>query len=408
MYSLHLSHLKKTQIASLVAVSIAAWLIVVGCGNFLPTRPLVQINGKDCVTYDPQTDYFPVKAKLNYAQGFQVSYHQHYKVVTVNRPYKSAESPIQYVLVQCGTPVPAGFSKQQVILIPVRSVIALSTTHLPHLERLELLDRLVGVANANLVYSPQIQARLKQKQIQEVSRNDRLDYEQIIQLQPDLITTFAIGNSQTDTHPKLKELGLQVVINAEYLEESPLGQAEWLKFTALFFNREAQAEQEFQRIAERYQQIAQLAGQVMRRPTVITGSHQRGTWYIAGGRSHVAQLLAAAGANYIFQADNSLGSIPLSFEAVFARGRTADVWLVNTPNWVTLEDVTADDPRYRAFLAFQKRQVFNNNRRVSAGGGNDYWESGILNPDLVLADLVKILHPELLPEHELVYFQKLE
>jgi iron complex transport system substrate-binding protein len=197
-----------------------------------------------------------------------------------------------------------------------------------------------------------------------------------------------------------------VAINAEYMEDTPLGRSEWLKFTALFFNKEEEAEKIFAKIAKKYEDIATKAKAVKNRPTVFLGFNFKGTWYTPGGNSYVAKYLADAGANYLWSEDKSSGSLPISFEAVFERAANADYWLNLRQSWNSLKDVVTEDNRYGDFHAFKKGNLYNNNARLSANGGNDYWQSGISNPDVVLSDLIKIFHPEILPNYNLFYYQK--
>lgn len=362
-----------------------------------------------CVdTYDPAVDYFPDKVKLRYAQGFAVSYHNHYKVVTVVNPWREATTQFQYVLVQCGTPVPEGFEQAQVVEIPVQRIVVLSTTHLSHLERLDALDTLVGVDRFDHITTEAVRQKIGQGELTEVGNDSTLNIESILALQPDLVTTFGLGNPETDTHPKLLELGVPTAVLAEYLETTPLGQTEWLKFTALFLNRETQAQDKFEAIAQDYEQLVALAKTAVDRPTVLVGFSYNGTWYVPGGNSFAAQFLKDAGANYVWSDTDTQGSIPLSFESVFAQAATVDYWLNVSQDWRTLDDAIADDERYGTFQPWQTGQVFNNDARVNPQGGNDYWESGVLNPHVILADLIKLFHPDLLPEHELFYYRQLE
>ena len=358
--------------------------------------------------YDPNIDYFPVKATINYATGFDVEYHQHYKTVTVKNPWRNANQSFQYVLVQCGAPVPENFTDSQVITIPVNSVVALSTTHLPHFAKLGLVDKLLGVRDFKQVNTPEVVERIKTGQLTEVGRNNNLNVENILALNPDLITTFAVGNSQTDNYPQLLEAGLKVAINAEYMENSPLGRSEWMKFTALFFNAEAKAEKIFNEIAEKYEAIAAKTKSLNNRPTVFVGFDRRGTWFMPGGNSYVAQYLADAGANYLWQDDDSSGSLPLSFEVILERAANAEYWLNFSQAWRTIQDILNADSRYGLFQALQTGNLYNNDARLNEHQGNDYWESGISNPDIVLADLIKIFHPEILPNHELFYYRQVK
>ncbi|WP_421659464.1 ABC transporter substrate-binding protein [Leptothermofonsia sp. ETS-13] len=341
------------------------------------------------------------------AQGFTVDYHKHYKIVSVNHPWKDARTRFQYILVQCGTPTPEGFKPEQVIQIPVRSVVTLSTTHFVPLQQLGVLDRLIGISNFKDVTTPAVNEKVRKNQLAEVGNAGGLKLEKILELAPDLVTTFGTGNPQTDAHPKLLEAGIKVAIVAEYMESTPLGRAEWMKFLALFFNREAEAERSFAEVRQRYQAIAAKAKTVNRRPTVFSGFERKGTWYVPGGNSYVAKFLADAGANYLWSDDRSPGSLQLTFEQVYDRAAQAQYWIINAPSVKTRADLLAIDPRYQGFAALITNNVFSPTAKVNPQGGNDYWQSGIANPDVILADLVKIFHPELVPGHQFVYYRQL-
>lgn len=370
----------------------------------LPTTNLTE----GCVTdYDPEIDYFPEKVSLSDSVGWTIEYFNNYKVITVLNPWRDADVQFRYVLVQCGTPPPDDVGDALVIEVPVKSVVAMSTTQLPHLSELGLLDKLVGVDSFLYINNPDVRKKIDAGELVEIGGGGQVNVEQALDLQPDLIMTYGVGNPEFDAHPKLLEAGLKVVLNSEYMETSPLGRAEWIKFTAAFFNREAKATEVYDTIARRYKEMAAKARNVPNKPTVFTGTPFRGTWFMPGGRSYVAQLLADAGATYLWADDTSTGSQPLSFEQVFERARDAEFWL-NPGTWKSLADGKAEDERFTQFAAFQKGNVFNNNKRLNENGGNDYWESGVTNPHLVLADLIRIFHPDLLPDHELYFYQKLE
>ncbi|MEH1833645.1 MAG: ABC transporter substrate-binding protein [Nostoc sp.] len=367
-----------------------------------------QTTNNGCVqNYDLNTDYFPKKIKITHATGLIVEYHKHYKVVTIKNPWQNAKTTFQYVLVQCGTPTPQGFNQTQVITVPIKSIVSLSTTHLPHLVKLGVVDKLIGISNSKQVNTPDVIERIKAGKVAQIGNNSNVDIEKLLELNPDLVTTFGTGNSQTDSYAKLTEAGLKVGINAEYMEDTPLGQSEWLKFTALFFNKELQAENVFKEITYKYEQVAQKAKFVKNHPTVFLGFNFKGTWYMPGGKSYVAKYLADAGANYLWNDDKSSGSLPLSFEVVLSRATNADYWLNFSQSCQNLKDLVAEDNRYADFKAVKTGNLYNNNARVNVNGGNDYWESGNSNPDIVLSDLIKILHSEILPNHQLFFYRKL-
>lgn len=357
--------------------------------------------------YRPGVDYFPNKASLEYAEGLTVEYFDNYKVISVLNPWRNADVTFRYVLVQCGTPAPAGFDDALLVEVPVNSIVAMETTTLPHLVALGVEGRLVGVGDFAYVNTPEVRAMIDAGEVTEVGSGPGVNVERLLNLEPELIITSGLGDPQNDAHPKLLEAGLTVAIDASHMESSPLGRAEWVKFIAAFFNQEALAETGFVATATQYNDLAARAGNVAERPTVFMNAPFQGTWYVPGGNSYQAQLLRDAGADYLWADDPEVGGAPLSFETVIDRAAGADFW-INTGTWSSLDEALAADERFATFAAVQNRNVYNNNARLNASGGNDYWERGVANPHLVLADLIAIFHPDLLPDHERSFYRRLE
>jgi iron complex transport system substrate-binding protein len=360
-----------------------------------------------CVTdYDESVDYFPHKAEVQYAEGFTVEYHNNYKVVELI-PWVGAEETFIYVLVQCGTPAPEAIEADAVIEVPVDSMVSLSTTFLPHMEAQGVLDRLVGVDSLMFTSNEAVLARANE--IAEVGGEfTGLNTEILLETQPDLIMVqqFSSAGTALDT---IQSTGLQVVLNADFADTSPLGQAEWGKYIALYFNTEAEANAAFDTVATEYETLAELTADIAEedRPTVIAASPFQGSWFMPAGDSYLAQMIADAGGNFVF-ADEAGTSISLSFETVLEEGSAADYWVNFNQFWLTTDDMLADDPRYAEFASFQSGNLWNNNLRVNGNGGNDYFEAGVANPHLLLADLIAIFHPDLLPDHEFQFYQPLE
>lgn len=361
-----------------------------------------------CVeNYHSNFDYFPNKIKLDYATGWTVEYFNNYKVIEVVRPWQDARRTFQYLLFQCGTPIPEGYDQAQVIEVPVKTIATMSTTYLPHLDKLGLLDGLVAVDDFDYINTPAVRRMIEWGQLAEIGSGPSVNVEMMLDLNPDVVMTYGSGRPEFDAYPKLLEARLDVALNSEHMETSPLGRAEWLKFTAMFFNREADAEKIFANTAARYEELAAKARSLEPKPTVLTGTDYNGVWAVPGGQSFVAAYLADAGAAYLWAGDETTGSQPLDFETVYERAAQADYWL-NPGTWSSTAEALAADERYANFAALQNGRIYNNNARLNEQGGNDYWESGMTNPDVVLADLIKIFHPKLLPEHQLVYYRQLE
>lgn len=362
-----------------------------------------------CVeNYDPAVDYFPAKVTAKYAT-FEVEYFNNYKVVTVNDPWLGANQSFTYVLVQCGTPAPDGFADTPVIEVPIDSIVSLSTTYLPQLEQLGLLDKLVAVDSGDWTTTEAVRAAVAAGDVAVVGSGTTINIEQLLDLEPGLIMAYSIGMPEYDTFPVVEEAGLPVVLNGDFVENNPLGRTEWIKYMALFFNAEEKAQAVFDEIEAEYTAVAALAAASADRPTVFLSSVYDGTWWMAGASSYMAQLIADAGGDYLWADSGSVGSSPVDFEAVLERAAAADFW-INPDNsfWFSVDDVLASDERYAEFAAVNNGNLYNNNAIVNENGGNAFYEAGAANPHIVLKDLVKIFHPDLLPDHELVYYRQVE
>ena len=344
---------------------------------------------------------------IDYARNFTLEYKEGYKLLTVLLPWAGATEPIQYALVPKGQADPGGIDDALIVHTPVESFVSLSTTYLPFLEQIDELSSLLAVDSGAYIYNPEVKNLLKAGTVAEVSSGAVINIESLIDLNPDLIMTSASGFAEYDSHPQLLEAGLKVVINSDYLEQDPLGRAEWGKFIAAFFEKEAEADRLFDEMVARYQQTKTITSNLSARVTVFTNTAYEGTWYMPGGESYIAILLADAGADYLFKDIEGSGAQPLDFEVVLERAKDADYW-INVGALNELSALAAMDARYADFKAYQEGKVYTYSKRMNASGAVDYFESGAAAPDVILMDLIKAFYPDLLPEHEFFYYQALQ
>lgn len=344
---------------------------------------------------------------IDYARNFTLEYKEGYKLLTVLLPWAGATEPIRYALVPKGQAEPSGIDDALIVHTPVESFVSLSTTYLPFLEQIDELSSLLAVDSGAYIYNPEVQNLLKAGTVAEVGSGAVINIESLIDLNPDLIMTSASGFAEYDSHPQLLEAGLKVVINSDYLEQDPLGRAEWGKFIAAFFEKEAEADRLFDEMVARYQQTKTITSNLSARVTVFTNTAYEGTWYMPGGESYIAILLADAGADYLFKDIEGSGAQPLDFEVVLERAKDADYW-INVGALNELSALAAMDARYADFKAFQEGKVYTYSKRMNASGAVDYFESGAAAPDVILMDLIKAFYPDLLPEHEFFYYQALQ
>lgn len=373
------------------------------------TRPVATSNPQGCVSADSTGDLFPEKATLDEASAFTIRYAGTYKVVTVTAPWRGATVTPMYVLVQCGTKPPAldgDLKGATVIEIPVRRLSLMATAQGAMAGVVGVTDRVVAVDEPNNYSTPGIVSRVKDGSIRRSGYSGSANLEALVASKPDVVWANGSG-SATDGLDKMRQAGLPVVVFSDNMEKTPLGRAEWVKFLAALTNTEGVANREWSAWAGAYRALASRVARAGGRPGVISGSMFQGTWFMPGGRSFPAQLFRDAGASYAWSSDQTTGSMMLDFETVFERAYEAQYWINAGFSWSTLRDARAEDSRYARLLPFQAANAFANDARINTTGGNDFFETAAVRPDLVLADLVSIFHPEVLPNHELVFYRRL-
>ena len=376
-----------------------------------PTAKTTVATAPRCVRgYRKTIDYFPVKAKLVAAKNLTITYARNYKVATILKPFPGAPKPATYVLVQCGTPVPklvGELAGATVIKVPITSAAIMSTTVAPAFDALGVADRIVGVDDPNNYSTASVVERVKNGKAKTVGNNSKANLELLASLKPSVVVASSSGDDTADGFTKMREVGLNIVYEGSWLEEDALGRSEWVKLIGALTNTEQRAETQFAGWLAHYRDLAAKAAATTARPKVISGSMYQGTWYMPGGKSYVAQLLHDAGASYPWSTDTSTGSLPLDFEAVLAKGQDAAVWVNAGYLWADLDAATKEDPRYAKLAAFASGEVYGNDLRVNATGGNDFYETAVLRPDQVLEDLIAILHPEISTGYQQRYYRRI-
>lgn len=345
-------------------------------------------------------------ADIQYAERFDVKYQDGIKMITIDQPWQGSKEPIQYLLYTDS--IPSKYLKDPSLVkikTPVKTIVSNLTTQLALMSELGVANRLIGFAQTQFIYSPAILESVENGTVKEVGPDGSLDIESILDLNPDIVLAFSSGTENRQLE-KLKELGINVVMNAGYMETSLLGRFEWIKFLGHLTGTEARATEVFDQKVQVYDSLMQLVKD-RPQPTVITGTLYGGTWYMPAGKNYGANITAAAGGDYLWKEDQSTGWLSLDFESVFERGYNADYW-IGVASYTSLDQLKQADDRYAEFEAFKKGNVYSYMARVNDAGANDYFESGNVNPEKLLADHIKILHPELLPDYELYYYMKLE
>lgn len=342
---------------------------------------------------------------IKYATGFKVHALGNSKLVEVSYPFQGARSGYSYLLVPKGQIPPAHDPDARVIYTPLESIVCTSTTHIPLLDYLGETEKLIGFPTTDYISSQKMRARIAEGKIMELGVDKGLNLERLALLKPGVVMGYTMS-SDYGQFKKMEALGIPVVINGEYLEQHPLGRAEWIKFMALFFNREKEADSVFSMIEKNYNQTKDALGQNPDKPTVLSGVVYGDAWFLPAGENYAAKLFRDAGCQYLWEEAPGNGFLEVSFESVYERAHTASLW-IGTGTFRNLDEIRSADVRYTRFDAFGKKNVYNYDARMGETGGNEFLELGYLRPDLILMDLVKIAHPELLPDHTLFFHRRL-
>lgn len=294
------------------------------------------------------------------------------------------------------------------ITVPVKKVACLSTSHIGFLSALGLENSIEGTLNPEFTYSPILHNKYKTGHLQSLGGAE-INFEKLIELDVDLVFASVYDAAGMKKVDRIRDLGIDVVLVSEFMEEKPLQKAEWIKFFSAFYPQDVQerADSIYREIEENYRKTASLLTDIADKPSVMTGLPWGGAWFVPGGNSFQSAFIDGAGAEYIFNENKETNSFVVDFELMLQKAMNVDYW-INVGDAESLEEIKAMDQRFSYFKAFDKGMVYNNNARKNESGGNDYWESGVVRPDIVLKDLIKIFHPELLPKHQLFYYQQLE
>ncbi len=346
------------------------------------------------------------QVEINHAKGFSINVYDGYKVITLKEPWPDTDIEFKYALIEEQGSLPEDVTFDAVVEVPIKNIVVTSTTHIPSLEMLGETNSLVGFPNLSYVSSEETRTQIDKDKIQELGKNESINTEVLIDLNPDLVVTFAVeGNNKTVS--TIQKTGIPVFYNSDWTEKSPLGKAEWIKFFGVLFNKEQKADSIFREIETEYLSAKKKAAAVSVSPTVLSGAMYKDVWYLPNGESWAAQFIKDANGTFLWEDTKGTGSLSLNLEAVLEKGKNADFW-IGPGQFSSKQQLKDAHSVYTEFLAYQNNNIYTNTTLVGETGGVVYYELAPNRPDIVLKDIIKILHPEVLPEHELYFFSKLK
>ncbi|PCJ93415.1 MAG: ABC transporter substrate-binding protein [Flavobacteriaceae bacterium] len=349
-------------------------------------------------------------ANITYAKGFSIEKSSSgITIIKVTSPWPNANKVYTYALIPRNKLASITLNINEydaIVTVPITKLVATSTTHVPALESLGVIHTLVGFPGTDYISSKETRKRIGAGFIKELGNNESINTEMAIAIQPDVVVGFGIDN-QNAIYETIQNANIPVVYNGDWTEETPLGKAEWIKFFAPFFQLEKKADSIFKGIEASYLEAKTLAQNAETKPTVLSGAMFKDVWYVPGGKSWASQFLIDANSTYLWKDTKETGSLSLSIETVLNIGQRAEYW-VSPSQYTSYDALVKDNQHYGQFDAYKNKKIYTFAKTVGETGGLLYYELGPNRPDLVLKDLIHILHPEILPNHQLFFFTPLE
>ncbi len=362
---------------------------------------ILSCNNKYKYNLDKSTEVKIIKSKSpKYAKGFKIDYYKNYKKITVFNPWNNNKIFWEYFIYYNDTSkLPKNKNSRFYMHIPKKSIV-LSATQIAMFYKLSLNNNITAIADSLYIYNKDVINLTRQKKIQLVGNVDILNQEKVVELNPDIIFTSG-WNKINPSLLKLMKLNYNIAFVIDWQEKSLLARAEWIKFIAAIYNKENIADSLFSITESKYKLLLSKVKNINTKPSVMQGSYTADNWYAAGGNSYIAKVFNDAKADYILKNDTNSGSIPIKFEFFFNKAKNADFWFTTENNLVNFNQ------KIKYFKSVKNNNVYIFTKKINNNGGNDYWETGFTNPDLILKDIIKILHPNIFPDYKLTFFTKI-
>jgi iron complex transport system substrate-binding protein len=347
------------------------------------------------------------ESTIKYAKGFDIINDNGIKKLIIKSAYQGSKEVKTYTIGKKRKNRVLNDILEYEILVPIEKIVVTSTTHIPMLELLNEETAIVGFPYSKFVSSEKTRALIDKGKITEVGKETSLNTEILLDLQPELVVGYSVSSADKSL-TTIQKAGINVIYNGDWLEETPLGRAEWIKFFGVLFDKEKQADSIFNVIETNYIEAKNIALNSTKKPTILSGAiMSKDIWNLPAGESFVAQFLKDANINYLWKDTKGKGSLSLSFESVFDKGQNADFW-ISPAYFSSKEQLLKSNELYAEFNAFKNDEIYTSSTKKGITGGIIYYELASTRPDLVLKDLIKITNPNLLPNYEMTFFEKMK
>ena len=345
-----------------------------------------------------------------YAKGFSVERDTTTgeKLLCIRNPWQGASDIVFYTEIDS--------------LSPPKRIVAMSSSHAAMLDAVGCSDRIIGLSGCRFIYNSDLCKKIAEGEIAEIGYDSAFDFEKIRSLNADIVLLYGVAGEAKSITDKLDELRIPYIYIGDYLEDDPLGKAEWVVALASLCGVESEGIAFFEEVESRYNALREQKYCSAYKPRVMLNLPYRDTWFMPPHNSYMVRLIEDAGGEYILKTkderrktkeDNlsslnsqlSTKSMPISLEEALVLAMKADFW-INLGQIASKEELQAAAPRFAEVDAVNFGRLYNNTKRTNESRGSDFWESGAVRPDIILEDLIKILHYEAQTD-SLYYYKKL-
>lgn len=344
--------------------------------------------------------------EVHYANGLEIHRYEKFTIMKVTKPWPNATKVFTYICANNKKNVPDSLSSHTFIKTPITRIVATSTTHISSLATFGNTEVIKGFPHLEYISNEVVREQISQGLITELSDNESLNFEKTIDLKPELIIGLSIDN-ETAKFNQFEKAGIPVLYNADWVETSPLGKAEWIKFFGVLLDKQNEANEHFNLIVTNYNNAKNLVKNINKLPTVLSGAMYQDVWYAPQGESWMAAFVADAKGNYLWKNTKGTGSTSLSLESVLEQSATATFW-IGPGQFTSYNEMEASNKHYKEFHAFKNKNVFSYSMKKGSTGGIIFYEDAANRPDIVLKDLIYILHPNLIKNYTPTYIEALK
>lgn len=343
---------------------------------------------------------------VKYANGFSIYQNEFYTKLVIHRGFLGDKSSNEYYLFSKNAKIPDSLKNKPILIVPISKIVVTNTSHIPMLEAVEEEQSLIGFPNTQYISSSKTRNLIDKGKIQDLGNEQAINLELLLNLKPDVLIGFGV-EQPLKMYDNISKMGIPVIMNSDWLEETPLGRAEWIKLFGILYGKSKIADSIFTQIETNYLNLKTLASTSKHRPSVMSGSLFQDVWYTPAGESFFAQMLQDANAEYVWKSSKGTGSLSLNFEKVFANCKNADFWIA-PGDYTNYNQIIENHQLNKNFKPFQTQHIYTYAFQKNQFGGFYFFEASPLHPDWVLSDLIQILHPEIVQKNKMYFFEKLK